>query len=462
MADNGLEMLIVNGTDGWVFTFATNTLYKMRVVSGTCTISNATPAVITKTAHTFVAGDRLRLSTTGALPTGLLTSTTYYVLAAGLTADTFEVSLTAGGAAINTTSAGSGTHTVTSLGYAFPEGCKTITYLNGRFVANLPNSQAFYCSEKVNLVTGVSNADWWDTLNETVADSNPDVAVGLISSHNELIVFGEISGEVFYDTGAAIAPFTRNASGVFEVGAVSPYSIAKIDNSVMWLGKSTTGQGIVYRLNGYTPFRISTYSIEYAIQNMSVITDAIAFTYQQDGHHFYVLTFPTGGKTFVFDANTNLWHERAGLSLGALTRWEAQEYAMFNNKHLVCDYAEGKIYSLSLSAYDDGGTSRKWIRSWRAPSSQMKRVIHHKLTLDCEVGVGLTGGAEPTVMLKYSDDGGHTWSSELWRSLGIGSIGEYSKRVVWNRLGMTKGQPRIYELSGTAAVKTVLLGVYLE
>ena len=462
MSDNGLDLILVNGTDGWLFTFATNALRKIRVASGVCTISNATPAVITKTAHTFVAGDKVRFSTTGALPTGLLTSTTYYVLAAGLTADTFEVSLTDGGAAINTTSAGSGTHTVTSLSFGFPNGCKTISYINGRFVACNPNTQAFYCSEKVNLVTGESNADWWDALNEMVADSNPDVVVGAMASHNELIVFGEISGEAFYDNGAAIVPFTRNVSGVFEVGCIAPYSIAKIDNSVMWLGKSTTGQGIVYRLNGYTPMRISTYSIEYAMQSMSTITDAISFTYQQDGHHFYVLTFPTGGRTFVFDVNTQLWHERAGLSLGALTRWEAQEYAMFNNKHLVCDFAEGRIYSLNLASYDDGGVVRKWIRSWRAPASDMKRVIHHKLMLDCEVGVGLTGGPTPTVMLKYSDDGGHTWSPEHWRDMGIGSLGEYAKRVFWYRLGQTKAQPRLYELSGTAAVRTVLLGVYLE
>jgi hypothetical protein len=283
-----------------------------------------------------------------------------------------------------------------------------------------------------------------------------------VSSHNELIIFCEQSGEVYYDSGLYPTPFRRNISGVFEVGCISPYSVAKIDNSVMWLGKSSTGVGIIYRLNGYTPMRMSTYSIEYAIQQMPDIRDAIAFTYQEEGHHFYVITFPQGNRTFVFDINTNLWHERASFNTatGTLNRWEAQGYAYFDNKHLVCDYLEGNIYYLSLDQYLDNGNLRKWVRSFRTPHSEMKRVLQHKLTLEIESGASQTQGLDPQVMMRYSDDGGHTWSAENWRSMGM--EGEYNKRVNWYRLGMTKGAPRIYEFSGTDAVKTVLLAAYLE
>jgi len=456
MSDNGIEMIIVNGIDGWLYTFDTNVLAKISVVQLAFTVTLATPAVFsTAVVHNLNVGDKIRLTTTGALPTGLATLTDYYVIAAGFGASSFQVSLTPAGAAVNTSGAQSGVHTLTSSGYGFPNGSKTVSYINGRFVACAPNTQAFYVSD---VLMGVN----WNPLNVQTVDSNPDYLIGGIASHNELIMFCEQSGEVFYDSGTVPSPFVRNVSGVFEVGCIAPYSIAKIDNSVMWLGKSTTGQGIIYRLNGYTPARMSTYSIEYAIQSMTVITDAIAFTYQQDGHHFYVLTFPTGNRTFVFDVNTQLWHERAGFAGGLLKRWEAQEYAFFDNKHLVCDFEEGKIYYLNLDAYLDGIETHKWIRSWRAPPSDMKRAIHHKLTLEAEVGVGLQGGVTPTVMLKYSNDGGHTWSADNWRDMGIGAAGEYSKRVFWHRLGMTTGQPRIYELSGTAPVKTMLLNAYLE
>jgi parallel beta-helix repeat protein len=79
---------------------------------GTCTISIATPCVITKTAHGLVAGDAVYFETTGALPTGLSPDTVYYVIAAGLAANSFEVSTTPGGSAVNTSGTQSGTHTL--------------------------------------------------------------------------------------------------------------------------------------------------------------------------------------------------------------------------------------------------------------------------------------------------------------------------------------------------------------
>ena len=564
MSDNGVELIIVNGTNGWLFTFATNVLAQITAA-------------------------------------------------------------------------------------AFPNGCKTVSYMNGRFVVVEPNTQNMYVSDR--LAGGT-----WDALNVATVDSNPDRVIGQIVSHNELIIFCEDSGEVWYDTDQYPVPFVRNESGIFEVGCISPYAITKIDNSVIWLGKSSTGLGVIYRLNGYTPTRISTYSIEYAIQQMTDTSDAIAFTYQQDGHHFYVITFPTGNKTFAYDVNTQMWHERANFSTvtGNFFRWEAQEYAYFDGKHLVCDYTEGKIYSLEMNVYTDGSDTRKWLRSWRAPATDMKRVVHSKLILEMESGVGLVGsgsyyvgtglttvwsstdkstyntlsggdlistvstalqpggiratagkesgkyyweltidavsdgatavgvanrtadlsqmiGTEadswiyrsydgnkfnnytnsaygatftagdkisvlldkdnntlefwkngvtqgvaytnvtgkaypawsngpfgsttgqvtanfgstaftytiptgyttiidtpiltesatlPRVMLRYSNDGGHNWSSELWRSMG--AIGEFSKKVIWHRLGMTGEQPRVYEISGNTPVKTILLATYLE
>lgn len=82
--------------------------------SFTATISNASPGVVTKVAHGLVANTPVTLSTTGALPTGLSPATTYYVKTV-LDADTFTLSATPGGSAINTTGAGSGTHTVTTV-----------------------------------------------------------------------------------------------------------------------------------------------------------------------------------------------------------------------------------------------------------------------------------------------------------------------------------------------------------
>ena len=419
----------------------------------------------------LVTGDRIIFGTNGVLPSDLVAGQGHGLYYTEIHVGAFDVGgipsttdfyvVNELGQNLSYYGSNTGSHTVRqsnavatfkTIGYGFPSATKSVSYMNGRFVACEPNTQNFYVSDPLN-------GGYWDALNVQTVDSNPDKLVGEIVSHNECIMFCEQSGEVFYDSGTIPSPFIRNASGIFEVGCVAQHSIAKIDNSVMWLGRSSTGSGIVYRLNGFTPMRISTYSIEYAIQNMARTDDAIAIAYQQDGHHFYVLTFPTGKRTFVYDLNTQIWHERASFSSGSQSRWDAQQYAFFNGKHLVCDYAEGLIYSIEPTVHSDGLANHKWIRSFRAPATNSTRAIHHKLVLECETGVGVIGGDAPQVMMRYSDDGGHTWSAESWRDLGVA---DYAKRIFWLRLGMTKAQPRIYEFSGTAAVKTTLLNAFLE
>jgi hypothetical protein len=78
--------------------------------SVTCAMTIASPAVVTASAHGLGVGDSIKFSTTGALPTGLTAGTTYYVISAGLSADDFRVSASAGGSAINTSGTQSGVH----------------------------------------------------------------------------------------------------------------------------------------------------------------------------------------------------------------------------------------------------------------------------------------------------------------------------------------------------------------
>jgi hypothetical protein len=84
------------------------------VKSATVTITVASPGVITWAAHGLAANTPVEFSTTGALPTGLVAGTTYYVKTV-LDADTFTVSATPGGTVINTSSTQSGTHTATTV-----------------------------------------------------------------------------------------------------------------------------------------------------------------------------------------------------------------------------------------------------------------------------------------------------------------------------------------------------------
>jgi hypothetical protein len=339
----------------------------------------------------------------------------------------------------------------------FP-GAVTVGYLDGYFVFNEPDSQRVW-------VTSLLNGLSVDPLDFASAEGSPDGLVGIIVDHREAWLFGTDSVEVWYDAGLADFPLTRIQGAFNEIGCVAAFSIAKLDNGLFWLGTDARGQGIVYRANGYTGQRISTHAIEYAIAQYSDISDAIAYTYQQEGHAFYVLTFPTGNATWVYDVSTQAWHERAGWLNGAFTRHRSNCQCNFLGNTVVGDFENGNIYKMSLNVYSDNGDIQKWLRSWRAlPTGQnnLKRTAHHTLQLNCESGVGLIDGqgSDPQAMLRWSDDGGHTWSNEHWSPMG--KIGAYYQRVFWRRLGMTvKLRDRVYEVSGTDPVKVAIMGAKL-
>ena len=339
----------------------------------------------------------------------------------------------------------------------FP-GAVTVTYLDGYFVFNEPNSQKIW-------VTGLLDGLSVDPLDFASAEGSPDGVVGIIADHREVWVFGTNSVEVWYNSGNADFPLSRIQGAYNELGCAAPYSIAKMDNGLFWLGKDARGQGIVYRANGYTGQRISTHAVEWQIQQYDNMSDAIGYTYQQDGHSFYVLIFPQADTTWVYDVATQAWHERGGFTNGEFTRHRSNCQAFFQGDVLVGDYQNANVYAFDLENYSDNGSIQKWLRSWRAlPTDQnnLKRTAQHSLQLDLETGVGLTlgQGSDPQVMLRWSDDGGHTWSSEKWVS--IGKIGEYYRRAIWRRLGMTmKIRDRVYEVSGTDPVKIAIVGAEL-
>jgi len=339
----------------------------------------------------------------------------------------------------------------------FP-GAVTVCYLDGYFVFNEPNSQKLW-------VTALLDGTSIDPLEFASTEGSPDGLVAVASNFREVWAFGTNSIEVWYDSGATDYPLQRIQGAFNELGCAAPYSVAKMDNGMFWLGRDRRGQGMVYRANGYTGQRISTHAIEWQIQQYSDISDAIAYTYQQDGHSFYVLTFPSDNATWVYDSATQAWHERAGWSNGLFTRHRSNCQMAFNNKIVVGDFENGNIYAFDLEDYSDNNQIQRWLRSWRAlPTGQnnLTRTVHHSLQLDCETGVGLNlgQGSDPQVMLRWSDDAGHTWSNEHWSP--VGKIGVYYNRVLWRRLGMSvKLRDRVYEVSGTDPVKTVIMGAEL-
>jgi hypothetical protein len=371
----------------------------------------------------------------------------------------------------------------------FP-GAVTVGFLDGYFVFNEPNSQRIW-------VTALQNGLLVDPLDFASAEGSPDDLLSLIVDHREVWLFGTNTVEVWYNAGLPDFPLARIQGAFNEIGCAAAYSVAKADNGLFWLGADARGNGIVYRSKGYAGERISTHAIEWQIQQYAIISDAIGYTYQQDGHTFYVLTFPSANATWVYDVATQAWHERAAWEDDQFKRHRSNCQMTYNEKILVGDYENGNVYAFNLDVYTDNGAVQKWLRSWRAlptGANNLKRTAQHTLQLDCKSGVGLNGsaffdpddlliteddnniiteagdkiaivvdyvrGANPRAMLRWSDDGGNTWSNEHWKTLG--RIGAYGYRVFWRRLGMTmKIRDRVYEISGTDPVEIVINGAEL-
>jgi hypothetical protein len=340
----------------------------------------------------------------------------------------------------------------------FPVGVTQADCLDGFFVVTGDGSAKFYWCELPN-----EGADW-NGLDFASAEGAPDNTVTCRALQNQLWLFGAYSAEPWVRSGGD-AVFTADTSAFINVGTASAETVKLMDNTIFWLASSLDGAGIVYRLAGYTPQRISTHAVEKAIQSYT-LTDAYAITYEQEGHAFYVLTFPTDEKTWVYDAATQQWHERASTEWGTNTdkRWRPVWHVYFKSLHLVGDYETGNVFSLDLDAYTEERTDgvHSAIRRLRttqcidAPNGE--RVFYQSMQVDMETGVGLaTGqGSAPLLMLRYSDDGGHTWSNE--RTVSVGAVGEYGARAIFRRLGM--GRNRVWSVSMTDPVKFAILGAY--
>lgn len=378
-----------------------------------------------------------------------------------------------------------GTFTTLTPGPTFP-GAGMVAYIDGFFVVNQPNTQNLFVSK-------YQDGTVWDLTKFGVAEGSPDNIVGIIVDHRELWVFGETTTEVWYNVGNAGFPLAPIQGAFSEIGCASASSIAKLDNAVFWLSRDARGQGIVYRARGYSGERVSTHSVEWQIQQApagyptSDLSSACAYTYQQDGHGFYVLNIPNHSTTWVYDVATQAWHERQTFLNGTYYPYYGVCQAFFAGYNIIGGNTVGvdseKLYKIDLDRYEVYNTPLleanriiKWIRSWRAlPSdgNNLKRTAHHSLQLDCESGVGIDGlppdaslenagpGTDPQVMLRWSDDGGHTWSNEHWAAMG--RIGQYGRRVIWRRLGMTmKLRDRVYEVSGTDPIKVFIMGAELQ
>jgi hypothetical protein len=298
-------------------------------------------------------------------------------------------------------------------------------------------------------ISALGDASAYDALDIATVEGISGNLVRAIAFRGECWMFKEFSTEVYYNSGAGDFPFIPIGSASMQRGCAAKRSVAVDSDHIAWLGDDR----IVYIATDYHPERISTFGIEKEIESYSTISDAEGFIYTQEGHKFYVLTFPTESVTWVYDITVStpeerIWHQRQSFGKG---RWRATSYAFFNGMKLVGDFETGKIYSLDLDTYDENGETLQALATCPPIYKDGQRLTHDRIQIQFDTGVGLTSGqgSDPQCMLRFSDDGGYTWSNE--RTKTIGKIGEYKDRVVFRKNGQAR--ERIYEINITDPVK---------
>jgi hypothetical protein len=303
----------------------------------------------------------------------------------------------------------------------------------------------------------------WDALDEystTLDDGGILKALGVL--FGQLWAIGEFNTVVFSNTGNPTGfPLSPVIGAPIAMGISAAKALQMIDNSLIWPAQTKKGAKFIVRASGYVPVKISQPEHDTQISKYSTIADADSISYTDEGHSFYCISFPTGKSTLVFDCSTGEWHTRSSLVNGVQGVDNINSYAYFNGVHLAGNRYKGDILKLSLDTYDDNGSPLVRKRRTQHLKEGMNPIEIAALYVDIEVGVGLQGdvqGYDPQIVLRYSRDGGKTWSEEMYES--IGKIGEYFTQVRFPRLGM--GTDWVFELMVSDPVPVTILGGYIE
>ncbi len=326
-------------------------------------------------------------------------------------------------------------------------GGSTVTFFNGRFVVNKPNTGQFYLSA---LYDGLS----WDALDFATAESDPDNIVRVIAEAGQLVIYGDRTTEFWGDSGAADFPYARIGSAAIEWGLAARWTLCKYMDSLIFLRKNRLGQVQVAVQSGSNGVAVSTPEMDYIFSQYSATSDATGFTYMLSGHPMYQINFPTANASWLYDGQSKSWSK---VQYGNSGRHRAEMQVQLLSKNYVTDYASGKLYRFAEGVYTDDGAAivREFVGRHQTIGDD---TTFSTIWLEMEAGVGLTNGqgSAPQLMMQISRDGGHEWGAEVWRD--IGAMGMYKTRAVFNRCGASRDW--LYKFRVTDPIKTVFVGAW--
>ena len=376
-------------------------------------------------------------------------------LPASLAASSIELLVVSGGRAYCMNLATNVVTDVTALLVGVPV---KVEFGDSYFVLTLAGTNKFQ-------ISGILDGLTWPGLQVNAVSVFPEHINSISVNHRELWVFGGRHIQPYSNTGAANI-YDVIPGALIEKGTVSAFSPIRLDNTLFWIDQDERGNCSAWRANGYTPQRVSTHAVETALSSYANIGKQVSYSYQEMGHLFWAVYVPGTDCTWFFDVAEGLWHKRAFWTGSVYEPHHSWNHVFAFGKHLVGDWSSSNIYELSMSYYDDAGSTI--IRTRQSPFvvNEMEYIRIASLTMDLETGLGpqppfVDGNGDPRppqCLLQWSDDRGKTWSNV--HTYDCGFAGEYKTRVIAWRLGVTRY--RVFRWTASDPVPWVFIGAYIE
>lgn len=260
----------------------------------------------------------------------------------------------------------------------------------------------------------------WNPLDFAAKTVVADPLVSAVVAQSFIWLLGQQSLEIWYlsgggGSGALINnnfPFEISQGIVKNIGCVAKHSIVAVAaNTIYWLSLDAAGQGIVMQGSQGVSNRISTHAIETQISTYPVISDCVAYSYQQQGHVFVAFNFPSApnfngqadaGVTWVWDASTGEWHERTWIdSNGIEYRHRANNAANVYGMIVCGDWENSNLYMFDLTNFTDNGTpiKRLIVSGQDIDMDGNRRMLFTQLVANMQVGSDSPNGAGPPIQL---------------------------------------------------------------
>ncbi len=311
--------------------------------------------------------------------------------------------------------------------------------------------------------TGSGNFHWSDvnapltwTANYSEMEANPDDLVALDVQNLNIVGLGKTTLEKWYDDGST--PFVRLYQGLVQSGTVAAYSFTwcPVINSFCWLDENRR----VVMLQGGLTVPLSM-TINKYIQGFTTVSDAIGDYVELVGRPYYVLTFPSETITLAYDFISKNWYRLGSWNSGTATydRYRANCYWFCPdwNLTLMGDRANGKIYKLSPTTYDeDGSILRSIVRTAHYNhGTERLRKFCNGIYVRLKRTQAVSEDGTPDLMVRYRDNGNTSWNTAFTLTMHSTSNTEF----VAYATSLGSYESRQWEFYMTDAYPLVLVSV---